>query len=145
MRAFWGLRAYRGVRNLDSAVRRLFSTFALGAPGVGLLLLRVVAGSALVFHAAMALGGDPPVGSIMLYVISGAVGILLLVGLWTPIAGSLLAILASWSAFVHTADLWTCVFLGTLGAALALLGPGAWSVDARLFGWKRVELPDRKS
>jgi hypothetical protein len=126
-------------------VRRLFSTFALGAPGVGLLLLRVVAGIALVFHAAMALGGDPPVGSAMLYVITGAVGILLLVGLWTPIAGSLLAILASWSAFLHLADSWTCILLAVLGAALALLGPGGWSVDAQLFGWKRVELPDRKS
>ena len=136
---------YRGVRKLDSAVRRLFSTFALGAPGVGLLLLRVVAGIALVFHAAMALGGDPPVGSPMLCVITGAVGVLLLVGLWTPIAGSLLAILASWSVFLHAADLWTCILLGTLGAALALLGPGGWSVDAYLFGWKRVELPDRRS
>lgn len=136
---------YRGVRNLDSAVRRLFSTFALGAPGAGLLLLRVVAGIALVFHAAMALRGDPPVGSTMLYVITGAVGILLLVGLWTPIAGSLLAILASWGAFLHPADPWTCVLLGTLGAALVLLGPGGWSVDAYLFGWKRIELPDRWS
>ena len=33
--------------------------------------------------------------------------------------------------------------LGTLGVALALLGPGGWSVDARLFGWKRIG--DRKN
>jgi putative oxidoreductase len=81
----------------------------------------------------------------MLYVLTGAVGILLLVGLWTPIAGSLLAILASWSAFLHPADPRTWILLGTLGAALALLGPGGWSVDAYLFGWKRVELPDRRN
>jgi hypothetical protein len=35
--------------------------------------------------------------------------------------------------------------LASVGGALALLGPGGWSIDARLFGWKRVELPDRES
>jgi putative oxidoreductase len=30
-----------------------------------------------------------------------------------------------------------------LGAALAMLGPGAWSVDARLFGRKRIRIPLR--
>jgi putative oxidoreductase len=35
--------------------------------------------------------------------------------------------------------------LGALGAALALLGPGAWSVDARLFGWKRLDIRSRKN
>ena len=81
-------------------MRRLFSTFAHGAPGLGLLLLRVVAAVAVVFHAAMALRGGPPVGPTTLNVLTGAVGILLLLGLWTPAAGTVLAILALWKACV---------------------------------------------
>ena len=72
-------------------------------------------------------------------------GLLLLAGLWTPIAATLVAAIEVWKIFLLPEDLWVYILLGTLGAALAMLGPGAWSVDARLFGWKRVELPDRKS
>jgi hypothetical protein len=36
------------------------------------------------------------------------------------------------------------LLLATIGGGLAMLGPGLWSIDARLFGWKRVEAPPRK-
>jgi len=87
----------------------------------------------------------PPIGLAVIHVLAIAVGILLLAGLWTPIAGILLAIIEIWSAFTHPHDPWSYILLGTFGVALAMLGPGAWSVDARLFGWKRIDLRDRKS
>ena len=119
-------------------MRRLFSTFAHGAPGLGLLLLRLAVGITLASHTVMVLRSDPPVVPTVLNALAGIVGILLLVGLWTPVAGTLLGILACLSALLHPADPWNCIFFGTLGAVLALVGPGAWSVDAYLFGWKRI-------
>jgi hypothetical protein len=50
-----------------------------------------------------------------------------------------------WTAFFsHPPDPWTSILLGTISLALALLGPGAWSVDARLFGWRRIDIRDPK-
>ena len=126
-------------------MRRLFSTFAHGWPGAGLLLLRLVAGLIMIAQGLMALRTAPPVEPAALTILTMAAGTLLLVGLWTPVSGSLVAALELWSAFKQPGDPWDNVLLATLGAALALVGPGAWSVDARLFGWKRVDLPDRKN
>ena len=130
--------------NLALVVRRLFSTFAHGSPGVGLLLMRLAAGIALIVHGITKLLSGPPLGSAILPAVTTCVGILLLAGFWTPIAGVFVAVIAWWHAFSQPGDPWSCIMLGTLGAALALLGPGAWSVDARLFGWKRIRIPDRQ-
>jgi putative oxidoreductase len=124
-------------------VRRLFSNFATGAPGLGLLLFRLTAGIGLVAQGVLALRGTLPLGLVLLYVLTIGIGLLLMVGLWTPVAGTILAILALWHAFLQASNPWTWVLMGILGAGLALLGPGAWSVDALLFGCKRIRISDR--
>jgi putative oxidoreductase len=107
--------------------------------------MRLVVGIALVVRRVIELQSAPPISLAVIHVLAITTGILLLAGLWTPVAGALLAIIETWSAFTHPHDPWSFILLGTLGAALAMLGPGAWSVDARLFGWKRIDLRDRKS
>ena len=74
------------------------------------------------------------------HVIAAVGGLLLLVGLLTPVAGAIVAVTELWVVLSHGHDPWVSVMLAGLGAALALMGPGAWSVDARLYGWKRIEI-----
>jgi putative oxidoreductase len=105
--------------------------------------MRLDVGIALVVPRIIELQSTPPISLAVIHILGIAAGILMLAGLWTPIAGVLLAIIEIWSAFMHPHDPWSYILLGTLGAALAMLGPGAWSVDARLFGWKRIDLRDR--
>ena len=83
----------------STCLRRLFSTFARGWPGAGLLLMRLIVGIALVVRRIIELQSAPPISLAVIHVLAIAAGILLLAGLWTPIAGVLLAIIEIWSAF----------------------------------------------
>ena len=121
-------------------VRRLYSSFARGAPGAGLVLLRLAAGAVSLSDAADLFGPGTPATSVALGVLSLAAGLLLLLGLWTPLAAAMAATLALWHALTGQPEPALHVLSGLLGGALALLGPGGWSVDARLFGWKRFEI-----
>jgi len=126
-------------------LRRLYSTFAPGWPGAGLLLMRVVAGVSVIAHGFARLQTGSQTQVIVSSIFAMAVGIFLLAGLWTPIVGSLAAALGIWNIISRPGDPWACIFFATIGAGLALLGPGAWSVDARLFGWKRIDVHNRQS
>ena len=76
-------------------------------------------------------------GLVFALIADAVCSILIIIGLWTPIAGALIAASALYDGFTHHPDR-IAISVGVLGVALALLGPGAWSVDARLFGWKRL-------
>ena len=127
-------------------MQRLFSTFASGWPGAGLLLLRLLTAAALIHFGIVGLVEAPPLATAVLQLIEAVLGILLLIGLWTPVAGALTAVVKVWIAtsryFSHSGDPWTPTVLAALGAALAMIGPGAWSIDARLFGRKHIEFPE---
>jgi putative oxidoreductase len=128
--------------DLGYALQRLYSIFPNSWPGFGLLLLRGGLSSRLIFIAICDLStrpSEPIVLAPSLVAVAG--GIFLLAGLWTPITGVLLALDEVWFAFsLHSPGqehTWTHVCLAVICVSLAMLGPGAWSIDARLYGrWR---------
>jgi hypothetical protein len=120
-------------------VQRLFSTFPDSWPGAGLVFLRAVAAIAPLQHG---IAGLQRV-FIIPDLVAAIAAALLLLGLWTPLAGVLMALAELCLALSSPADPWIHILLAALGPALATLGPGAWSVDARLFGRKRIQIPQR--
>ncbi|HMF94196.1 MAG TPA: hypothetical protein VKE96_07880 [Vicinamibacterales bacterium] len=127
-------------------MRRLFSNFATGQPGVGLLVMRLVAGGVQVFRGVAGVAGALAIGlSAPVWVAKIVLGLMLIIGLWTPVTGGLVAVLELGILLARIGDPWIHVLLMTLSVSLALMGPGGWSVDARLFGWKRIDIGDRRT
>jgi uncharacterized membrane protein YphA (DoxX/SURF4 family) len=130
------------VLSLGFGMQRLFSTFPHGWPGAGLLLLRICLGVVVIYFGAVAPSGDTdgPIG-VAQNLIAAAGGIFFLAGLWTPVMGTLLALDEVWMVMLSPSrpDTWFHIFLAGITVSVAMLGPGAWSIDARLFGRMRVD------
>jgi putative oxidoreductase len=119
--------------------QRIFSTFPDGGPGCGLLLLRV-AGTVPLFAIGLSTlwGGSTDVLP-WVRLIGCVSGALLLMGFWTPLAAALQAFLAGMFAFDGACEP-LYLMHASIGISLAMLGPGYWSIDARLYGRKRIDL-----
>ena len=126
-----------------TCVQRLFSTFADGWPGAGLLLQRVLTSIVLLCFGVTHILETARLGLSVAYVIATVAGLFLLLGLWTPLAGITISIVGVWVFFASSAHSLTTVIVAVLGATAAMIGPGMWSIDARLYGRKHLEDPRR--
>jgi uncharacterized membrane protein YphA (DoxX/SURF4 family) len=112
---------------------------------LGLLLLRVCLALALIYFGTAGLSGKPSESFVLAQnLIAAAGGIFVLAGLWTPVMGTLVALgevgIALSLQSPPREETWIHIFLAMLAVSVALLGPGAWSIDARLFGRKRFDI-----
>jgi putative oxidoreductase len=120
-------------------LQRLFSTFANGWPGAGILLQRGLAGSILLYYGILQVLERPHGMSIIPEIIGAAAGLFLLLGLWTPVAGAVASVVQAWVILMGVHEPLIAAVSGTLSATIAMIGPGAWSIDARIFGRKHIE------
>jgi uncharacterized membrane protein YphA (DoxX/SURF4 family) len=114
--------------------------FPDGWPGRGFVLLRLVVGILVIQDGITAVMGTAQRELATLLIIAAIAGFFLLIGLWTPIAGALMAATELWIALRGTDHLRSTILLASLGIALAILGPDALSIDARLYGRKRLDI-----
>jgi putative oxidoreductase len=122
-------------------VQRLFSTFPNGWPGRALLILRLIAAAPLLLDSIGFLTGGGPSSPLASELAGIASAVFIVLGFCTPLAALLQAGLEIWLA-IHAGGLFgDHAILASIGISLSMLGPGAWSIDAYLFGRRRIELP----
>jgi uncharacterized membrane protein YphA (DoxX/SURF4 family) len=133
------------------ALQRSFSGFPTGYPGLALLLLRLVGGGAASLQAWMLISthhGGVSTSVIIVALLAFVAGLALIIGFMTPIAsvllsagGLLLTVDAStaWHLSLFESGLARVEFIA-ISAALIPLGPGAFSLDARLYGRREIEV-----
>jgi putative oxidoreductase len=105
------------------------------------LIQRLLVGATLLTVDFGCLSAAPVCPSAAAKSIGALAGILLMAGLWTPIAGIMVAGVDAWIALSAAGNPGIPLALAVLGLTLAMIGPGAWSIDARLFGRRDIELP----
>ena len=134
----------------EAGLPTLYTRFPNRAPGIGLLLLRAATGVTLIVHASFIVQTQD------LRIITAAMGLLaflsglaLLAGFLTPIVSIVALIIIagtelSWFPAFNggvVAGNHLSLDVAVMSAAILMLGPGAFSVDARMFGRRKIIIP----
>jgi uncharacterized membrane protein YphA (DoxX/SURF4 family) len=132
-------------------LQKLYSRFPAGWPGFVLLLLRVAVGVTLIAQVTAyipsLLGSGMAKSGACLLALSA--GLALILGLLTRLFGGLAALICIALAFIWLPAPAYNFFSGNplsldviiMAGACALLGPGAFSLDALLFGRRKIIIP----
>lgn len=125
-------------------MRQPFFEFPAGWASVGLLLFRLVASAALIWDALPYARGGLLRADNIFHFLSALFGLFLAAGYRTQLIGGVTAAIEIWLALFGEGDPLARLLLAAFAAGLSLLGPGAWSMDARAAGWKRIDIPKRQ-
>jgi hypothetical protein len=123
-------------------MQRLFSMFPTGAAGIALALLRATAAAMLLMIA------FPRGEVISQWVFAGlaVLAVFFFLGAFTPVLCALCCCIEIVSIFgLRGLDALHMAVSVVATAALGLLGPGGYSLDARMFGRRRVVLSTDES
>ena len=118
--------------------------FPQGLPGIGLLLLRLSVAGVFLLNA-IRLGSSSSaifrLGSVVIALIS----VCLSIGFLTPFLSIIACLAGLLNVMFGLNTAWVISLFAILNsAALLLLGPGGYSLDARLFGLRVTVVPPRK-
>jgi hypothetical protein len=118
-------------------IQRLFSGFPNSLPGIALLVLRVCVSAAIIIDG-IHCSTHADAARVALIAAAYTVAALILVGLWTPIAAGVAAVIEVAAVLEGVPGVLTHIFVTAIAASVVLLGPGALSIDAYLYGRKRL-------
>jgi uncharacterized membrane protein YphA (DoxX/SURF4 family) len=131
------------------ALQRAFSGFPTGYPGLALLLLRLVVGGAASSQAWLLITGSHGANtSAVVALLAFVTGLALIIGFLTPIAsvllsagGLLLTVHPSVPGYLllFESGMARLEFI-VISVALISLGPGALSLDARMYGRREIDV-----
>jgi uncharacterized membrane protein YphA (DoxX/SURF4 family) len=135
------------------SLQRLFSTFPGGRPGIGLLLVRAALGGLAVTFGVLYLLSRIEHAAAVWVIASVLIlgGVALVIGFLTPFASlgiglCVLGIAFSWfpgPPFAMLAAPLLVLLVAVTAVGIGLLGPGAFSIDGRLFGRREIVIPPR--
>jgi uncharacterized membrane protein YphA (DoxX/SURF4 family) len=133
----------------STSLQRTFATFPAGWVGAALLLLRVSVGASAIVEVALAVIGGHSLLNLAAASVAVLAGLALIIGLLTPVASAVLAaggasiLLGLHAAVLRLLDSRMALFeFVAMAAVLVILGPGAASIDAHLFGRREVVIRD---
>ena len=119
--------------------------FPHGGPGVGLLLLRIAAAAMFALNLTYFLGSLAKPLNLVATIFIVLITVSLCAGFLTPVLTVIACTVGVANLFLTAQPNYVIPILRIFTfAALFFLGPGAYSVDARLFGLRVTVVPPRK-